>query len=148
MKNEILIIFENEQVFLDALTYAREYALRTDAKVTFLMLVAMSFSTNDAIGAKRNDLHKIEARAGRRLAELTETFIQKGLETSSALKIGEPSQELLKFLADRPSFQAIVWGSGPDFLSGHKSRGKHWLQTFASTLECPLLTVSRRMKEQ
>ncbi|WP_022663584.1 universal stress protein [Desulfospira joergensenii] len=148
MKNEVLVIFENEKVYPGALIYAREYALRTDAKVTFLMLVAMSFSTQDGIGAKRNALHKIEARVGKRLAELTETFIQKGLETSSALKIGDPSQELLKFLADRPSFQAIVWGSGQDFSTSGKSRGRHWLKNLSSGLECPLLTLSRRKKNK
>lgn len=148
MKNEILIVFENEKVFAGALVYAREYALRTDAKVTFLMLAAVSFTTQDPIGAKRNDLHKIEASTGRLLAELTESFIQKGLETSSALKIGDPSHELLKFLADRPSFQAIVWGSEQDFITRPKSRGKHWLQALASSLECPLLTVSHRSNKR
>ncbi|MCF6247503.1 MAG: universal stress protein [Desulfobacula sp.] len=146
MMNEVLLVLENEQVYPGALIYAGEYARRTDAKVTFLMLVAMSFSTPDAIGVKRNTLHKIETRVGKLLAELTETFIQKGLEVSSALKIGDPSQELLKFLADRPSFQAIVWGSGQDFASTGKIKGKHWLQNLSGNLECPLLTVSRRAK--
>lgn len=147
MKNEMLMVFEDEQVYPEALIYAREYALRTDATVNFLMIVAMSFSTLEALGAKRNTLHKIEARVGKLLAELTETFIQKGLEVSSALKIGDPSQELLKFLADRPSFQAIVWGSGQDFPATGKNRTKHWLQNLAGNLECPLLTVTKRTKQ-
>jgi hypothetical protein len=146
MRNEVLMIFENEQVYPGALIYAREYALRMDAKVAFLMLVAMSFSTPGAIRDKRNTLHQIETRVGKLLAELTETFIQKGIEVSSALKIGKPSQELLKFLADRSSFQAIVWGSGQDFVSMGKIKGKHWLQRLDGNLECPLLTVSRRVK--
>jgi hypothetical protein len=146
MRNEVLMVFENEQVYSGALIYAREYALRMDAKVAFLMLVAMSFSTPGAIRDKRNTLHQIETRVGKLLAELTESFIQKGIEISSALKIGEPSQELLKFLADRSSFQAIVWGSGQDFVSMGKVKGKHWLQRLDGNLECPLLTVSRRVK--
>ena len=146
MNHEILIIFENEQVFPGALTYAREYAMRTESRVTFLMLVAMSFSARDFLGAKRNALQKIEAKAGKLLAELTETFIQKGLETISALRIGDPSQELLKFLADRPSFQAIIWGSGEDLPFAGKITGKHWLCNLAVSLECPLLTVTRRSK--
>ena len=146
MNHELLIIFENEQVFPGALTYAREYALRTDARVTFLMLVAMSFSAFDFPGAKRNTLHKIEARAGTLLAQLTETFIQKGLETGSVLRVGDPAQELLKFLADRPSFQAIIWGSGEDLPPECKKRGKHWLCSLAENLECPLLTLTRRTR--
>jgi len=148
MNHEVLIIFENEQVFSGALTYAREYAMRTESRVSFLMLVSMSFSTHDFMGAKRNILQKIEAKAGRLLAELTETFIQKGVETSSALRIGDPSQEVLKFLADRPSFQAIVWGSGEDLPASCKKAVKHWICDLAENLECPLLTVSKRSKKK
>jgi len=148
MNHELLIIFENEMIFPGALTYAREYAMRTEARVSFLMLVTMSFSIRDFMGAKRNALRKIEAKAGKLLAELTETFIQKGLETRSALRIGDPAQELLKFLADRPSFQAIVWGSGEDLPSACKKSGNHWLCGLAENLECPLLTVTKRSKKR
>ena len=98
MNYELLIIFENEKIFSGALTYAREYAIRTEARVSFLMLVTMSFSIHDSMGARRNAIQKIEAKAGKLLAELTEKFIQKGLNTSSALRIGDPAQELLKFI--------------------------------------------------
>lgn len=148
MNHELLIIFENEQIFSGALTYAREFAARTDAKVTFLMLVAMSFSSFDFPGAKRKSLQKIETKAGRLLAQLTESFIQKSIETSAALRIGDPSQELLKFLADRPSFQSIIWGSSEDLPFADRKKGKHWLCHLAGNLECPLLTVHRRLKER
>ena len=144
MNHELLIIFENEQVFSGALTYAREYAARTDARVTFLMLVTMSFSSIDFLGTQRKALQNIETKTGKILAQLTEEFIQKGIETSAVLKIGDPSQELLKFLADRPSFQAIIWGSGQDLPFAGRVKGKHWLYQIVGNLECPLLTVTRR----
>jgi len=144
MKHELLIIFENEQVFSGALTYAREYAARTDARVTFLVLVAMSFSSFDFLGVKRKKLQEIETKTEKLLVQLTDVFIQKGIETSTALRIGDPSQELLKFLADRPSFQAIIWGSGQDLPFGGRVKKKHWLYHISGHLECPLLTVTRR----
>jgi len=147
VNRELLILFENEQVFSGALTYAREYAARTDARVTFLMLVTMSFSSFDFLGTKRKVLQEIETRTGKLLAQLTEIFIQKGLETSAVLRIGDPPQELLKFLADRPSFQAIIWGSGQDLLFTGRAKGKHWLSHIAGNLECPLLTVTRRLNK-
>ncbi|WP_300464622.1 universal stress protein [Desulfobacula sp.] len=146
MNNKVLIVFENEQVFSGALTYAREYAARSDARVTFLMLVAMSFSCFDFPGAKRKMLQEIETKTGKLLAELTETFIQKSLETCAVMRIGDPSQELLKFLADRPSFQAIIWGSGEDLPFTGSAKKKHWLCHLSRHLECPLLTVTRRLK--
>ncbi len=145
MNSDLLVIFENEQVFPDALTYAREFAMRIDARVAFLMLVSMSFVGSDLLGVKRNALRKIEASSGRLLAELSETFIRSGLETSSALKIGDPAQELLKFLADRPPFQAIVWGSDQNLPFTGKGARAHWLQRVTVSLECPLLTITRRI---
>jgi len=143
MNSDLLVIFENEEVFPDALTYAREFAIRSDARVTFLMLVAMSFAASDHLGAKRNALRKVEASSGKLLAEFCEIFIRRGLETSSVLKIGDSAHELLKFLADRPPFKAIIWGSSADIPKGIGARG-HWLRRVAVNLECPLLTITRK----
>ncbi len=146
MNLDLLVIFENEQVFPEAVTYAREFAIRIDARVTFLMLVSMSFAASDLLVAKRNALRKIEASSGRLLADFSEIFIRRGLETSSVLKIGDPAQELLKFLADRPPFKAIIWGSAPDLPAGGIGSKGHWLRRVTVNLECPLLTITRRTK--
>lgn len=144
MSPDLLVLFEDEQVFPEALRYAREFAMRIDARVTFLMLVSMTFAGSGLLGAKRNALKKVEARAGRLLAEFSQPFIQGRIETGSALKIGDPAQELLKFLADRPPFQAIIWGSGEDLPFLGKGGKGHWLRRVTSSLECPLLTITRR----
>ena len=146
MNSDVLVLFENEQVFPDALTYAREFAVRINARVTLLMLVSMSFSGANLLGARRNALRKIGPRAHRLLDQFSEPFSRNGLEVSSSLKIGDPAQELLKFLADRPPFQAIIWGSGQDLhFTGRGTGGHHWLRRVMTSLECPLLTVKKRM---
>ena len=144
MFRNILLVFENEEIFPAALIYTRELALRIDAKVTLLMIVPMSFAGNTGIGPKRNTIRNIETRAGRLLSDCLQAFIQEGIEVNSALKIGEPAQELMKFLADRPPFQAIVWGSGGDLPDRGKGPQRHWMARVVGSLECPLLTVSKR----
>ncbi len=139
MFRNILLVFENETICAEAVTYAREFALRMDCQVTFLMLVPMAFIGKTLLGSKRNALHQIESRVAKQLSACSENFIQHGIEVTSALRVGEPAQEMLKFLADRPPFHAVVWGSSQEL----PAKG-HWINRIAGTLECPLLTVSRK----
>jgi len=144
MFRNILLVFENEEIFPEALVYAREFARRIDAKVTLLMIVPMSFAGRTIIGPKRNIIRNIEIRGGKILSDCLPAFIREGIEVNSALKIGDPAQELMKFLADRPPFQSIVWGSGRDLPDNRRSGQRHWMASVVGSLECPLLTVSKR----
>ncbi len=144
MSRKILVVFENEQIFAEALVYAKEFALRIDARVSLLMLIPMSFSGRASLGPKRNQIRNIETSVGRILSDCSEGFIQQGLEVSSAFKIGDPAQEMMKFLADRPPFQAVIWGSGNELPDKDGSGQKHWIGKTAGNLECPLLAVSKR----
>ncbi len=139
MFRNILLVFENETICSEAVTYAREFAIRMDCQVTFLMLVAMAFAGRTLLGSQRNALHKIESRVAKQLSTCSENFIQEGIEVTSALRVGDPAQEMLKFLADRPPFHAVVWGSSQEL----PGKG-HWINRVTGTLECPLLTVSRK----
>jgi hypothetical protein len=139
MFRDILIVFENNQVCNEALTYAREFALRMDTRVTFLMLKHMRFAGRTLLVSKRDALTRSENTAVQILSQAAGPFIQRGLEISSAFRAGEPAQELLKFLVDHPPFQAIIWGSGLDLpVKGH------WIGRVSINMECPLLTVSRK----
>lgn len=139
MFRRILIVFDNETPCPESLSYARDFARRMDARVTLLMLVPMTFVGRIFLGAQRKALSRIEKRAEEVLTRAVADFLQQGTEVATALKVGEPSQELLKFLADRPPFQAVIWGGGPDL----PGKG-HWLARASGNLECPLLTVSRK----
>ena len=139
MFKDILIIFDNQKVCPEALDYGRQFALRMDDRVTFLQLIPATVRGYPMPGSTRDTRNHVESRAAKLLDRYSETFIQYGIEVSSAYRVGEPSQELLKFLADRPPFQAIIWGSSPD-LPGKS----HWLSRVSANLQCPLLTVRRK----
>jgi len=139
MFRDILIVFDNQKICPEALAYGREFALRMKVRVTFLMLVHMSSVAQTFLDSKSMALRRIENHAAKLLRLSSGTYIQQGIEVSSVFKIGEPAQELLKFLTDRPPFLAIIWGSGSDL----PGKG-HWIGRVSGKMACPLLTVSRK----
>ena len=139
MFRDILIIFDGQKICPEALTYTRELSVRMDARVSFLMLINMSFLGRFFLDAKRSALTRIEDRAAHLLSETAEAFIQQGIEIRSAFRVGEPAQELLKFLAVHAPFQAIIWGSTPEL----PGKG-HWIARASVSMECPLISVSKK----
>ena len=144
MFQRILVVFENEKVCNSSLTYARELAMRMDSDVTLLMLIEMAFLDRSYLGSKRNAISHIEERMGKTLGNLTARFFKEGIAISTALRVGNPAEEFVKFLAGQPPFQALIWGSSESLPEGGQFPKGHWIRKVASTLECPLLTVSSR----
>ena len=144
MFQRILVIFENEQISSRALAYSRELARRMDSEVALLMLVEMAFLDRAYLGSKRNAIRNLDVSMGKRLGNLSSEFLKEGISVSAALRIGDAAQELLKFLAERPPFQVLIWGSDEALPDGGHSRRKHWIGKVVDTLECPLLAVTPR----
>ncbi len=144
MFKRVLVVLENDIVCPQALEYAREFAQRMDAEVTLLMVVEMDFLDTTRLGSKRNAINEVDQKSGELLAWLTAEYLRDGITTSAAVRVGDPGEELLKFLAERPPFQVIIWGSGEDIGGGRRG---HWLAKAANALECPLWTVSSRGKD-
>jgi nucleotide-binding universal stress UspA family protein len=142
MFKRILIVLEDEQVNSRAVYYACELAQRMDAEVSFLMLVRMEFLKWGQMGVNRSIMTELEGRVANQMAALSADFIRAGITTSTALRVGEPQRELFKFLTERPPFQLLIWGSHEDLPAGHSRR--HWMAKAATSLECPLWTVSSR----
>jgi nucleotide-binding universal stress UspA family protein len=139
MFRDILIVFENQQICPEALSYGRELARRMDAGVAFIMLAQMRFMGRSQLEAKRHALNRIEENVAALLNSAAAIFIEAGIEVSTAFRFGDPAQELLKYLADREPFQAIIWGSTPDL----PGKG-HWIWRTSGVMECPLLAVIKK----
>jgi len=144
MFQRILVVFENEKVCNDSLTYTRELALRMDSDITLLMLVEMAFMDRSYLGSKRSAITHIEERMRKLLSKITGRFLKEGIVISTALRIGHPAEEFLKFLAEKPPFQALIWGSSVNLPESGRFPRSHWIRKVAGNLECPLLTVSSK----
>jgi hypothetical protein len=113
-----------------------------DSEVVLLMLVEMPFPDHVYLGSKRNAIRSLESRMGKMAGALTSEFLKEGVSVSVVLRVGDAAQELLKFLAERPPFHAVIWGSDEDLPELNHPRRRHWMGKVADTLECPLLAVS------
>jgi hypothetical protein len=115
-----------------------------DSEVTFLMLIEMAFKNHGLLVSKRMAISEAEKRSGRTLREISGGFITKGITVSVAIRVGEPAQELVKFLAERPPYQALIWGSSEALPLQGSSERRHWITRVVNTLECPIFTVSSK----
>jgi nucleotide-binding universal stress UspA family protein len=147
MFQRTLVVFENEKICQKALTYARGLALRMDSEVTLLMLVEMAFVGRSFLDAKRVAINALEERIHKVLSTYSAEFLREGISVGVALRVGNPAQELVKFLAERPPFQAVIWGSGEELPEGTQPRKPHWINKIVSSLECPLLAVGTKKEE-
>jgi len=144
MFKRILVLFENDMICEQALAYSRELSLRMDSEATLLALVEMDFKRRSMIESKRKTISQIKTRMGEMLTGISAEFVKNGISVSVAIRVGDPAQELLKFLAERKPFQTIIWGSSekpPDYDALNR---RHWIQKVTETLECPLFTVSSK----
>ena len=70
-----------------------------------------------------------------------------GIEAVGALRQGDPSSELLKYLAEYEPFQAVVWGGNEEFLRHSRTPIRsHWLERVREQLDCPLVVPSLKRK--
>lgn len=135
---------ENERVCPQAMDYARGFALRMELEVFLLMIVDIGFANYRSAEAAKTSIKKLERRVGKQFSDLTREFFAQGITVSASLKIGSPATELLKFLAGRPPFQQVIWGSDETLPQLSSAGGTHWIIETAASLDCPLFAVSRK----
>ncbi|MFP4158081.1 MAG: universal stress protein [Desulfobacterales bacterium] len=131
MKGKIMVIFDSRQIRKEALQYAIELAKRTDCSVMSLVLLDPS-QHGHASGGNLESLNR------QTFNELTVPVRQAGLVGEAEIRTGNPSSELMKFLADCRSPRAIVWG-GVSGVDGSRRQRDHWLGRVKDRLGCPVV---------
>jgi hypothetical protein len=76
--------------------------------------------------------------------DLSSVFLHHGISVNATLRVGEPGGELLKFLAERPPFRVIIWGSDDTLPKQYPDGRAHWMLEVTKVLECPIYAVSQR----
>jgi len=68
-----------------------------------------------------------------------------GVETQGTVRQGDPSSEVLKYLAEHQPFQAVVWGGNETFVRRKGTPVRtHWLERIRDQLDCTLVVPSLR----
>ena len=150
MPRKILILLDSPNVRSEVKTYSVELARRVGAKIHLLMLLRWEeFPRN---GAPSREMGS-EGREACKQAEIAvnaclEEIQCCGVETVGAVRQGDPSSELLKYLAEHQPFQAVVWGGNETFLRSRRTPVRtHWLERVREQLDCTLVVPSLKREK-
>jgi len=147
---KILILLDSPRVRGEVKTYSVELARRMGARIYLLML--LRWEGSPAIGPSSSSAHSDQERACERgelvMKACLDEFRGLGLEAVGTVRQGDPSSELLKFLAENKPFQAVVWGGNEAFLRRRRTPVRtHWLERMREQLDCTLVVPSLKSKE-
>ena len=129
-----MALFDSASIRPEALQYSIELAKRMNSDLTLLAILPFE--------ARRNDPNEIEPmikrglKAKASLKKHVETIQNAGISVETAVRIGNPKSELVKYLAESGRFEIIIWGAKPDLMK----KKDHWLVGMKNTLECPVIT--------
>jgi len=131
-----MVLFDSLSVRPEAVQYSIELAKRMEYSLVILVLLALHSQEADQV-------QDFNLRINETLRELLYAAGQSGLQVEAEVRMGNPSSELMKFLARSRSVQTIVWG-GPPELAGRKRSKDHWLMRMKDGLGCPIVIPARK----
>jgi len=131
-----MVLFDSLSVRPEAVQYSIQLAKRMEYSLIILVLLALH--SQEAEGTQDFNLRIKETLRG-----LLYAAGQAGVQVEAEVRMGNPSSELMKFLARSRSVQTIVWG-GPQELGGQKRVKDHWLMRMKDGLGCPIVIPARK----
>lgn len=133
MSPRIMVLTESLYICKDAVRYSIALAKRLDAVLVLLMLLHPE-STPKSF-RDMNTVFALQTQGEKALLQPIEEMEGAGISVESAIRIGDPRSELLKFLAESDRFHSIVWGS--DGESIHEKH--HWTSNLEADIKCTVL---------
>jgi hypothetical protein len=134
MRSKIMALFDSASIRRESLQYSMELAKRMNSILILLVILPFGGNKNPFNGIEPMIKRGIHAQD--KLEKHVEAIRKAGVAVETAVRIGTPRSELVKYLAEAGRFEIIVWGGGPDLI---KSRD-HWLARMKDVLECPVVT--------
>jgi hypothetical protein len=150
VSRKILILLDSPKVRGEVTTYSVELARRMGARLYLLMLLRWESSLRDGPSSPtaRTDRDTVCEQGELVLKACLDEIQGFGVEAVGAVRQGDPSSELLKFLAENEPFQAVVWGGNEAFLRRRRTPVRtHWLERIREQLDCTLVVPSLKSKE-
>ena len=133
MVRNIMVLFDSACVRGEALKYSTELAKRIDAALVLLMILPFDVSENTANVIE--SMIKLGGQVKDTLNRHADTIRNLGIPVETAVRIGNPRSELVKFLAESGKFQTIVWGGKPNLMR----RKAHWLVHVQDIVKCAVV---------
>jgi hypothetical protein len=142
---KILILLDSPRVRSEVTSYSVELARRMDAELHLLMLLRWEDLPPDGASSGETDSKGTETRKEGEgvVKDCMDEIRDCGIEAAGAVRQGDPSSELLKYLAEHQPFQAVVWGGNEAYLRSRRRPVRtHWLERMREQLDCTLVVPS------
>ena len=134
MKPQIMLLFDSATLRRESFQYSIELAKRMNSNLTLLVILPFEACTTVSNGIKPMIKRGLQAQES--LKKHIKLIKNAGISVETAIRIGNPRSELLKYVAEAGRFEIIVWGARPDLMK----KKDHWLARIQDTLECPVVT--------
>jgi hypothetical protein len=134
MRPQIMVLFDSASIRPESIRYSMELAKRMNSTLT--LLVILPFEVNPSASGSIEPMIKRGADAEKSLKKHIEPIKNAGLAVETAVRIGNPKSELVKYVAESGRFEIIIWGAKPELMK----KKDHWLVRMKNTLECPVIT--------
>jgi len=138
MTPKILLLLDEICVRNEVIEYSLELAKRMEASLILLLL--LTYDTDEVARIEREHPNDLKSYIKDKMLNHMEKIHAQGIHVEAELRIGDPSSELLKFLAEIGSIQTIVWGGKTNVCNKKEMHKKsHWLLKIRSFVECPIM---------
>lgn len=134
MRTRIMLLLDSASIRRESLQYSIELAKRMNSNLTLLVILPFEVCRTASCGIE--PMVKRGVHANELLKKLVETIQRADITVDTAVRIGNPRSELVKYVAETGRFEIIVWGGNPDLMK----RKDHWLARMKDILECPVVT--------
>ena len=139
MPKKVMILLESFYVRREAVQYSIELAKRMDSTLVFLLLIPLETHENT------DGTHPLEIGVKDAMIRHMEAAQRAGVSVEAVIKMGDPSSELMKFLAVSRTIQTIVWGGEKDLINKKSVQKRaHWLVKIKDVVEIPVVIPSMK----
>jgi len=138
MTAKILTLLDEITVRHEVIEYSLELAKRMESSLILLLL--LSYGSDEILKINSGNAKDFSTAIKDKVLSYMEETHTGGVHVEAEVRVGDPSSELLKFLAEAGNVQTIVWG-GRDNVGNKKEMEKksHWLLKIRSLVECPIV---------
>ena len=143
MAKKVMILLESFYVRREALQYSIELAKRMDSTLVFFLIIPLEICEN----ADKTDPLEIDVKDA--MISHMDAAQRAGVSVEAVIRMGDPSSELMKFLAISRSIQTIVWGGEKDLINQRSVQKRaHWLVKLKDVVEIPVVIPSMKVKSK
>jgi nucleotide-binding universal stress UspA family protein len=138
MQKRVMLVFDDLAPTREALQYSVELAHRMGSTLVLLMLLADDVANRIRTGRGPSDW--LEDDIADSFASCVERARAAEVPVENELRVGDPSSELMKFLAETRPVHTIVWGGdGEAVRRKARTARRHWFARMRDRVELPIV---------